>query len=233
MTQLYLVRHGQAVVNVQPIVGGMRGDRGLTTLGIQQAQCLRDRLTVSGEIQPDVIIASTMPRALQTAQIVREAFQCQFIEDDQVQELNPGEADGMTFEEFAAKYGKFRFDPSRPLSPGGETWPQFKTRVVAALERICTTYADQSIMVVCHGWVIEAAFIHFLGLQHVEGPQLGFQTENTSISHWQRYVPRHETHPRWRMIRYNDAIHLHAAVRWEAQHAEGIDHPAVPIAPPA
>ena len=43
-------------------------------------------------------------------------------------ELNPGEADGMSFADFAAKYGKFRFDPSRPLSPGGETWPQFKTR---------------------------------------------------------------------------------------------------------
>ena len=32
-TDLYLIRHGEAVANVEPIIGGMRGDVGLTELG--------------------------------------------------------------------------------------------------------------------------------------------------------------------------------------------------------
>ena len=35
MTHLYLIRHGEAVSNVEPIIGGMRGDTGLSPLGVR------------------------------------------------------------------------------------------------------------------------------------------------------------------------------------------------------
>ena len=37
-TELYLIRHGEAVANVEPIIGGMRGDTGLTDLGREQCR---------------------------------------------------------------------------------------------------------------------------------------------------------------------------------------------------
>lgn len=43
-TQLYLIRHGEAVANVEPIIGGMRGDAGLTDRGREQADLLEQRL---------------------------------------------------------------------------------------------------------------------------------------------------------------------------------------------
>ncbi len=57
-TNLYLIRHGEAHVNVNPggPIGGMKGDAGLTDLGRKQAERLRDRLAASGEIQADVFI---------------------------------------------------------------------------------------------------------------------------------------------------------------------------------
>jgi len=42
-THLYLIRHGEAVSNVEPIIGGLRGDGGLTPRGVAQATRLRDR----------------------------------------------------------------------------------------------------------------------------------------------------------------------------------------------
>lgn len=45
MTHLYLIRHGESVANVKPIVAGMKGDVGLTERGIEQAKRLRDRLS--------------------------------------------------------------------------------------------------------------------------------------------------------------------------------------------
>ena len=69
-THLYLVRHGQAHVNVSQVMGGPRGDTGLTALGIRQAQRLRDRLQNDREIHADVLLASTLPRARETAEII-------------------------------------------------------------------------------------------------------------------------------------------------------------------
>ncbi|NCC33746.1 MAG: histidine phosphatase family protein, partial [Chloroflexia bacterium] len=98
MTQLYLIRHGEAWANVQPILAGMQGDKGLTPRGVKQAERLRDRLA-HGELQADVLIASTLPRARQTAEIIQPALGLPIILDDEVQELRLGEADGMTNQE--------------------------------------------------------------------------------------------------------------------------------------
>ncbi len=122
VTNLYLIRHGEALVNVNHIVGGMRGDTGLTQLGVLQAERLRDRLAATREIPADVLIASTYRRAQQTAEIVAPALGLPVTLDDEVQELRPGEADGMPVGEAMVRYAiDFEREPYRPASPGGET----------------------------------------------------------------------------------------------------------------
>ncbi|HYB37300.1 MAG TPA: histidine phosphatase family protein [Mycobacterium sp.] len=39
-TELYLIRHGESVANVEPIIAGMRGDMGLTDRGREQGRLL-------------------------------------------------------------------------------------------------------------------------------------------------------------------------------------------------
>ena len=210
MTHLYLIRHGEAVSNVQPIIGGMRGDRGLTPKGVRQAELLRDRLTDTGEIVADIIIASSLPRARQTTEIIRAALgDPQIIYDDEVQELRPGEADGMDEEEARAKFGvpSFRQNPFQQLFRTGESWPQFALRVGIALDRITRDHADKTIVVVCHGGVIQAAFVYFMQLSSFMPPPVEFHDYNTAITHWQ-YLPRENRPPRWSLERYNDAAHL-------------------------
>ena len=107
MTHLYLIRHGQAYSNIDPTgtpVAGVNGDLGLTAHGRLQAERLRDRLLATGEIQPDVLLASTMPRARQTAEIVAPAFDLPLLFDEELHERRPGEADGMSYAEAMARY---------------------------------------------------------------------------------------------------------------------------------
>jgi broad specificity phosphatase PhoE len=94
-TELYLIRHGESVPNVTPIIGGMRGDAGLTGRGREQAQLLEKRLREE-ELHADQLYASTLPRALETAEYVARALDLRVQPDDELHELRPGEADGLT-----------------------------------------------------------------------------------------------------------------------------------------
>src|SRR5919107_938867 len=64
-TDLYLIRHGEAVANVEPIIGGMQGDTGLTDRGRRQAKLLGERLPAD-DLRADQPFVSTLPRALAT-----------------------------------------------------------------------------------------------------------------------------------------------------------------------
>lgn len=205
MTNLYLIRHGEATTQA----GEMLRDDGLTPKGVVQAERLRDRLAASGEIQADVLIASTLPRATQTAEIIAPALGLLILFDDDLQELRIGEAEGMSVAEFREKYGGYRIDeePFRPVSPGGENWGQFMLRVGTTLERILQQYEGKTIVLVCHGGIVDGSFIYFFGMQSFMLPETRFDTRNTSITQWRKRDALGRT-PRWRLVRYNDDMHV-------------------------
>ena len=209
MTHLYLVRHGEATTQVSNLLL----DEGLTSLGIIQAEHLRDRLAATREIIPDVLIASTLPRARQTAEIIAPALNQSISLDDEMQELREGKATGMKLEQAQMKYGHFNpeQEPFRPPAPGGESWGQFTLRVAAALDRITSIYEGKTIVIVCHGGVIESSFIYFFRMESFAPPQTDFEIHNTSITYWQKSDSKDqssEQSPHWRIIRYNDDFHL-------------------------
>ncbi len=238
-TTLYLVRHGEAYCNVNPggPVAGMKGDLGLTELGRQQAERLRDRLAI-GEIRADVLIASTLPRAHQTAEILAPALGLPITFDDEVQEMRVGEADGMLWTEMLATYGvpNYRMEPYRPLSPGGENWGEFVLRVGTALDRIARAHVDQTVVVVTHGGFIDASFLVLFGIGTLVQPPLDLYTHNTAITQWERHT-REDGTGRWRLVRYNDDFHVRDIVvderhRWRKlfkESLEGAETLAVPI----
>ena len=237
-TKLYMIRHGEAWANVEPIIGGMKGDRGLTPLGFAQAERLRDRLAATHEIQPDVVIASTLPRARQTAEILAPALGRPIIWDDDIQELRPGTADGITLDELQATYGipDFRSNPFREMSPGGENWPQFMLRIATALNRITAEHAGKTIVLVTHGGVIDASFLYFMRINTLTVPPVELSPHNTSITLWEQRT-RNGQAVRWRLVSYNDVFHLRdighrEPTLWEdlAHEPEvGADKPSVPL----
>jgi probable phosphoglycerate mutase len=219
MTHLYLIRHGEAFGNVEPVLAGMSGDKGLTARGVAQAERLRDRLR-GGEIKAELLIASTLPRARQTAAIIQPSLGLPITLDDEVQELMLGEADGMTSTEAWAQFGTPDFDqfPLRPIAPGGESWGDFTLRASRALTRITAEHAGKRIVVVCHGGIIDCSFIHFFRMPGLVVPPTDFHTRNTSITHWEQIERRGRTF--WRLNSYNDIGHLAdipaiESIRWE------------------
>ena len=133
MTHLYIIRHGQA----SDVGQKTTSDPELSSLGIKQAEHLRNRLGASGEIAADVLISSTMLRAKQTAEIIAPALGLPIIFDDEVQEQRPGEALDMTEKEFIAKFAPIAFEekPYFRVAPGAESWVEFTFRAGTTLSR--------------------------------------------------------------------------------------------------
>ncbi len=218
-TDLYLIRHGEAVANVAPIIGGMSGDPGLTERGREQAGRLQERLRRE-RLRADALYTSTMPRARETAAYVEKALGLPAVGDDEWHELRPGEADGLTVAEWEERFGGREFlaggDPFRPFSPGGESLATFLRRVSGALAGLVTRHPDQTVVVVCHGGVLSGAFYHAFGLDHTAG-QVSFAPQNTSITHW-RHEPAEDGRPaRWTLVTFNDAAHLAVSDRGETE----------------
>jgi 2,3-bisphosphoglycerate-dependent phosphoglycerate mutase len=208
MTRLVLVRHGESKVTVDHVVGGPRSCTGLSPLGRQQAERLRDRWAAAPEFTPDVLMASQYSRARETAEILAPAFGgIELVCDDGFGEHDPGpECDGMTFKEMLARYPDIvsRWDSGDPFAttfPGGETIAAFQYRVGAAVRRLVEGHEGRTIVIACHGGVIEAVLR--LALKAPGMGQFQIVTRNASITDLSLVKPN-----LWRLERYNDAAHL-------------------------
>jgi 2,3-bisphosphoglycerate-dependent phosphoglycerate mutase len=213
MTHLYLIRHAQADGRKPGIVGSaIPYDAGLSPLGIIQAERLRDRFAETSEIPADVLISSPLLRAKETAEIIAPALGLPVIVDDEVQELNLGDGEGLIFEELWEKYGGFGLDhePFRRVATNSESWAEFTLRACGALDRLIRAYDGKTIVIVCHGRMIDASFVYFLGLSTFKQLPIVLDHHYTSITHWYRgYFDGYAwQESRWCLKRYNDHDHL-------------------------
>ena len=205
MTRLVFVRHGESNTTVARVIGGHRTCSGLSELGRQQAERLRDRWAQSGEVTADVLISSHYSRARETAEIIAPAIGgLQVVEDDGFGEHDPGpDCDGMGFDEYIERYGVgwWQGDPFGISFPGGETVAAFQFRIGQAIRRTTEAYPDLTAVVVCHGGVVDAALR--LALKSPATGAFEIHTLNTSVTEVQLIKDNH-----WRLIRYNDVGHL-------------------------
>ncbi|HSH61171.1 MAG TPA: histidine phosphatase family protein, partial [Acidimicrobiales bacterium] len=180
-------------------------------LGRAQAALLRDRLARTGEVVADVLASSTLPRAIETAEIIAPALAGstgqtpELVRDCDLCELHPGECDNLGWDEYAERYGVDMLTrPFEPMSPGGESLAEFNLRVGRALTALADEHEGRSVVVACHGGVVMSSMKCFLGLPILPSPAVKLLVANTSITEWQRRDGR------WGLVRYNDAAHLAA-----------------------
>jgi probable phosphoglycerate mutase len=207
-----LVRHGEAACNTDGVVGGTRGCTGLTRRGFAQVGALADRLARTGELAGvAALYSSVLPRAVQTARGIapaldrwREGPPLAPQQDCQLCELHPGEADGLTWAEFSARFEApdWDTDPDRPLAPGAESWRGFTARAAAGVNALADAHPDQLVVAACHAGVIEATLLHFLPVGQT---RLGLRTEHASMTEWEHQGDR------WLLRRYNDVTLLDSA----------------------
>lgn len=212
VARIVLVRHGQARAAVDAVVGGARGCQGLTDLGRAQAEALARRWAASGELGVvDRVVSSALPRAVETAAILAAALGVADVSQDPVlNELEPGECDGMPWDEVERRYGTFDVgrEPFRPLSPGGESWAAFGWRAREGLVALARSAAGTTTVVACHGGIIEQSVVLGLGLAPRTAPAAVVVTPaNTSVTEWHAAVGG-AGRVQWRLVRYGDSAHL-------------------------
>ena len=159
--KLYIARHGETPWNVENRVSG-RTDVPLTEKGMEQARLLAQNAMGKG-IQ--VIIASPLLRARQTAQAVSEAIGVPIELDERLIELDFGSFEGGPRSAPEFQYTRAQF-PTR--YPGGESAFQLAHRVYSCLEDVKRKYAGKTVLLVCHGGVCRMVRSYFMDLTNDE-----------------------------------------------------------------
>jgi probable phosphoglycerate mutase len=204
--RLILVRHGEAHAGFHGVIGGPTGCAGLTERGRSQAAALRDHLAATGRVRPDVLLASVLPRAIETAQIIAPALGVEtFGRDCSLCEVHTGEADGLEWTEYGVRYGSFDMEsePDRVFAPAGESWNSFHERVGTTLERLAIDYEGKTVVAVCHAGVIMASMRVLLGMPSATS-RARLQPTNTGLTEWEHDA----AYDRWTLRCFNDAAHL-------------------------
>jgi 2,3-bisphosphoglycerate-dependent phosphoglycerate mutase len=139
-SELLLVRHAEAWCNVEDIVGGPLGCRGLTPFGRTQADRLAARLSrshISGERRVDTIYCSPRLRAVQTAEPIAEALGLRIQLKADLREQDLGVADGRPRSElYADCEGNPALQPWREPAVGGESWFAYAARVRHVIDNL-------------------------------------------------------------------------------------------------
>jgi len=172
---LWVVRHGQSAGNVARDAADEAGlarialthrdvDVPLSKLGREQAASLgRWFASAHEDGRPEVMLASPYIRAVETAQLFRQAGGCDRDEaiciDERLREKEFGILDGLTRKgivelqpdqaEFRDLLGKFYHRP-----PGGESWVDVIFRLRALLDTVSLHYAGRRVMIVAHQVVV-------------------------------------------------------------------------------
>ncbi len=154
MTRILLARHGETEWNAVHRVQGWT-DIPLSTKGLAQAEALADRLSHTPLV---AVYSSDLSRAAQTAapSAARHGISVQTVPE--LREKGFGKWEGLTQADLERDYSDLwhRYHILRDLDarvPGGETWPQVRERLSAALRRILAAHPgpEETVLLVGHG----------------------------------------------------------------------------------
>ena len=179
MTELILLRHGETDWNRELRFQG-HVDVGLNAVGLEQARRLAGRLA---GVAVHHLYVSDLLRAQQTAHPVAQQLRLESVTDPALREQSFGAVDGMRVEDIKAQHpqaweGWLRFQEDYCM-PGGETTRQFHARVMDVVNRLVAAHAQETLVVVTHGGVLDMIYrtarsLGLSGPRQSEIPNAGF-----------------------------------------------------------
>jgi probable phosphoglycerate mutase len=209
---LYLIRHGESYVNLPDWRPAARTelDAGLTERGQRQAEAMAAWMANHVPVI-DALYASTMRRAQETAGHLADTYGMDISHDDRIRESGNNFADGtpLPAHGLPQKWGDFviREQPYLPMAAdveGSESAMHFRLRVGLFIEAMVERHWGDTVIAVCHGGVINAAFDHIFGVGPYRRCQLW--NPNTAVSLFQ-YLGEIRSEP-WRLYYMGRADHL-------------------------
>ncbi|MGW4484768.1 histidine phosphatase family protein [Amycolatopsis sp. NPDC004368] len=200
LKRLLLWRHGETDYNA---AGRMQGhlDSALTPVGWNQA---RFAVPALARFSPDLVIASDLHRATDTATVLTEAIGVPLRIDKRLRETHLGEWQGMTGPEVDAAYPGERRKWATDAAwapPGGESRVDVAARAGEVVNDLLqpNSEAGESVLLASHGGLIVALTAKLLELPIEVWPSLG----GIMNCHWVELGRRDGT---WRLHAYNAGI---------------------------
>lgn len=168
MAKLLLVRHGETELNSSQRYWG-KTDVGLGTVGLRQAEQLRDRLATE---KIDHVYASKMQRAHATAQTIASIHRLPVTGCPELNEIDFGDIEGLNFDEIHGKYpdiARMWIQRVPELAyPNGESLIHMETRVSEFRQRLVKHAVGETVLVVAHAGILRSLICQLLelGLPH-------------------------------------------------------------------
>ena len=173
--KLYVARHGQTQWNLEHKICG-RTDLPLTEEGHRQAKVLAEK---AKNLSLDVIIASPMVRAQQTASAVAEVTGIPVQTDDRLIEQDYGACEGVDRLDPVFLACKRNFGTRYP---GGESMLDLACRVYRLLDEIPMKYPGKTVLLVCHGGVMRSVRTYFEDMTNED--YFSYSASNAKLTHY-------------------------------------------------
>ena len=163
MTTLILIRHGQSQANITKCFAG-QSNPDLTENGKKQAEVLSDWLINNFNI--DVIYASDLLRAYNTALPTAQKLKKQIIKTKELREINAGYWQGTPYEQiiklYPEEYNTWLNDIGNSVCNGGESVKQLFQRVTEKIENIINENLDKTVLIVTHATPIRVILANYI-----------------------------------------------------------------------
>jgi alpha-ribazole phosphatase len=178
-TTLFLVRNADTDFSRDRRVAGRR-DIPLSDEGRRQAALLGEQLRA---IEVTEILASPLPRAVETAEIVAVPFNIGVVRDPRLVDFDAGRWDGRGHDEIRAspEYQTLMTAPD-PAIPGGERLADARDRMVAAVSQaLADNEMGANIVLVSHAGPLRVLLSYYLGMDVGQFHRLRLSPASVSV----------------------------------------------------
>ena len=181
LTTVYLIRNAETPWNVERRLAGRR-ELGLSESGIVTAAGLAERFA---GIELDELLASPLPRTVETALPLAAAQGLQVARDPRLVDWMPGQWEGLTYAEIAADP---RYEPlfHHPLPdgafPGGERLADVLSRMTASIRQALEdNELGSSIAVVSHAGPLRLLLSHYASVAAADHARLRLEPGSVTV----------------------------------------------------
>ena len=184
-TQFGLLRHGQTDWNINFLLQGIT-DIPMNETGLAQVKLAAQAIDLKDW---DIVLTSPLTRARQTAEIIANhvGFE-EIVEHNLLIERSFGEAEGLSHQEWRAKYANL------DEIPGGESRTQLATRSQLLLDLVASEFQGKRVLAISHGALIRGLLAI---ASNEELPREGERLANASLN-----IIGH-VESSWRVINYS------------------------------
>ncbi len=163
-TVLWLIRHPEPEAAAEGRCYGSK-DWQLSETGLRQARAIAAQLAAEPLA---AIYTSPRRRCVEAANLLAAGRTCAAVVMEPLRELDFGEFEGRLYEEieslYPALYREWMERPTEVQFPGGESFSQMRSRVLAAADGLRARHAGEAVALVTHGGVNRIILADALGM---------------------------------------------------------------------